>query len=204
MNIEQREQGLMRLVDEYREGECRRLIQAAREEAAVLIARTFEREHGRLHERVVAERAGARARIQAARAERDTRERAGGERVNARLLAMAWPRLDAALMRRWEVAEGRALWVRGALANARRVLPAGSWVVRHAPDWPQAEQRAAIEDLVSHLGSAPGMRPDERIRAGVVVDCAGAVLDASLDGILSDRPRLEARLLALLAEESAP
>jgi hypothetical protein len=204
MNIEEREQGLLRLVDDYREGECRRLIKAAREEAADLIARTFEQERARLHERVVDERAGARAKIQAARAERDTLERAGGERVNTRLLAMAWPRLVEALMRRWEDPDGRALWVLGALTNARRVLPVGSWLVHHAPDWPEAERRAAAEDLVGHLGAAPGMHPDERIRAGLVVECAGAVLDASLDGILSDRPRLEARLLALLAEESTP
>ena len=41
------------------------------------------------------------------------------------------------------------------------------------------------------------------LRAGLVIESAGAVLDASLDGLLSARRRLEARLLALLSAARA-
>ena len=54
------------------------------------------------------------------------------------------------------------------------------------------------------LGQEPGVEADGNIVAGLVIECGGAVLDASLDGLLRDRPRLEGRLLALLDEGSKP
>jgi hypothetical protein len=41
---------------------------------------------------------------------------------------------------------------------------------------------------------------DGSLEAGLIVACGGAVLDASLEGLLKDRTRIESRLLALLAE----
>ncbi len=202
MNLDERAQGLLKLVESYREAECRSLLEAARQEAALLIGRTYRQERARLHQRVLAERTGARERIQAARAERDTRQRAGGERASARILAVAWPRLEAALLERWQNAAGRQAWVQGVLGQARRLLPRGVWTLRHAPDWPEREWRALGSTLNAELGSEPRLVADGSISAGLAIEGAGATLDASLEGLLKDRTRIEARLLALLDEAS--
>lgn len=190
----------MKLVDSYREAECRSLLESAEQETASLIRRTYREERARLHQRVLAERASARERIQAARAERDTRERAGGERASARLLAVAWPRLEAALRERWRDPAGRRLWVQGVLEQARRLLPKGTWTLRHAPHWPEPEWHPLVVSLTGELGNEPRLVADGALSAGLVIEVAGAVLDGSLEGLLQDRSRLEARLLALLDE----
>jgi hypothetical protein len=203
MNLDERESGLLALIEGYRDAECRALLDAARAEAAALLARTWRAERARLHARVVAERAAAQARIQAARAEQDTCTRALVEQANARLLADAWPRLCERLRARWSSADDRRDWARGALTQAQRVLPAGAWTLRHAPGWEEAERRPLTAGLAAALGHEPRCIADPRLAAGLVIERGTAQLDASLAGLLADRARLEARLLGLLAVGTA-
>jgi hypothetical protein len=198
MNLEERKAALLKLVEDYREEECRRILDAAREEAGRMIAETYRRERAYLHERIVAERSRAQARIQAARAERATRERWAGERISTGLLASAWPRLRSRLAARWQEPEGRRAWTERYLAEALQLLPKGRWQIRHAAGWGESERRDLAERLSEHLGRAPRFETDGRLDAGLVIEWEGAVLDASLEGLMLDRGRLEARLLALL------
>jgi hypothetical protein len=197
MNLEEREQGLLRLVAQYRDSECRALLDAARTEACTLLARTYQGERARLHQRVVSERAEARARIHAARAERDTRERAGGERANAALIAAAWPLLRESLRARWHDPEARRAWVESVIEQGLRVLPLGTWTLHHAPDGPILDWQTLIQDLAVRLGAEPRVFADQTLVAGLQIECGAAILDGSLEGLLRDRSRIEARLLAL-------
>jgi hypothetical protein len=203
MNVEERAKGLLNLVEAYRRDECREVIDRARAEASGILRRAWRAERAHLHASVEAERTRARALIQAARAERATRERASGDRRNARLLALAWPRLTAILRRRWLDPRAREAWAAQALASALDALPPGQWTVHHAPDWPAPEQAApcvaAAGRLAKRGAPAPKFRADPDLDAGLVVECGAARLDASLAGLLQDRANLEARLLALLA-----
>ncbi|EXJ14132.1 hypothetical protein [Imhoffiella purpurea] len=199
MNLEERTQGLLDLVLEYRERECRAILDAARADAAHLLRDTYGRERARLHDVVLSERRDARARIQAIRAERDTRLRARSEGVQTHLLELAWPRLRSALESCWEDPGRRQRWTRSAAAQARAVMPLGTWRVRHPPDWAAGERRAMSEWILGQGLALPQFLADGVLRAGLLIQCGDALLDASLDGLLRDRRRIEARLLALLA-----
>ena len=203
MKLEERQKGLLALVEEYREQECRKILDAARAEASELVAHAYRKERAHLHTRVVAERSRAQARIQAARAERATRERWSSERASLGLLGAAWPRLRELLAARWRDAEGRRNWTRRYLVQAQVLLPTGRWEIRHALEWDADERESSAVDLSRRLGTAPRFETDGRIAAGLIVSCQGAVLDASLDGLMRDRARLEARLLALLEKDNA-
>lgn len=207
MNLEERAKGLLKLVETYRARECREVIDRARAEAREILRRAWRRERDHLHTSCEAERSRARALIQAARAERATRARTSGDRLNARLLALAWPRLKTRLEGRWQDPRGREAWVAQALAAALRVLPVGQWTLRHASDWVAPEQAspcmALAEQLAGRGAPAPRFMADPGVSAGLVVECGAARLDASLAGLLQDRPRLEARLLALMAAPMA-
>ncbi|MEA3278385.1 MAG: hypothetical protein U9Q81_24440 [Pseudomonadota bacterium] len=200
MKLAEREKALLKLVDDYREQECRSILDAARAEASDLLRQAYRKERAHLHDRVMAERSRAQSRIQAARAERATRERWLSERTNHDLLDAAWPRLRALLLACWRDGDCRRRWVTGYLRQAVGVLPHGQWTVRHAVEWNEAERRDLAAELEQSIGQAPRFQSDGGVEAGVVIECSGAVLDASLSGLLRDRARLEARLLALLRE----
>lgn len=200
MNLDERRNGLLKLVAEYREQECRRILSAARQEAAEVTRQSFRKEKEQLHNRVVAERNRARSRIQAARAERATRERQSSERASLDLLERARPLLRERLVARWRVPEQRRRWTASYLHQALDLLPRGRWTVSHAPEWQESEQREMAQELTACLGRTPRFRSEGGIEAGLIVECDGAVLDASLRGLLQDRSRLESRLLALVEE----
>ena len=203
MKLEDRVQGLLGLVRDYEARECREILAGAQAEVRRLLAETYRRERARLHERVVSERANARSRILAVRAERDTRIRSSSERANARLLELAWPRLRTQLQSRWSAPQTRRVWIGTALSQALAVLPSGRWTVRHPPDWPATERAELRARLESVLGQAPSFLSDGGLIWGLIIEAEGALLDASLDGLLRDRGRIEARLLALLAVEAS-
>jgi hypothetical protein len=201
MNIEQREHGLLKLVDDYREQECRRLLDEARTQARELRRQAYARERAALHQRVTAERARAQGLIQAAEAERATRERRRGEQTDAALVDAAWPRLVDALKARWNNTETRRAWVGHALGEALRRLERGDWLVRHAPGLPEAEQGEAEERARREAEISLRFGADDGVVAGLIINAKGAVLDMSLNGLLRDRAPVEARLLALARAE---
>jgi hypothetical protein len=206
MNVEERAKGLLKLVETYRIQECRELIDRAKAEVREILRHAWRRERDHLHTSCEAERSRARALIQAARAERATRERSSGDRANAQLLSVAWPLLKQGLLARWADTEGREAWVAQALAGAQVALPVGPWLIRHAPDWPAPGRAAPCIALAQQLAERgappPTFEPDGDIGAGLVVESGSARFDASLAGLLQDRTRLEARLLSLLAGQA--
>lgn len=199
MNLVERQEGLLRLVEDYREQECGRVLAAARQEAAEIRAQSFHKQKAHLHGRVVAERSRARAVIQAARAEQMTKKRWASERSSLELLQFAWPLLRELLSARWRLPEQRRRWAETYLHRALDLLPHGQWTVRHAPGWSDQERDEVLTGLTDTLGEAPRFRCEADIEAGLIIESGGAALDASLPGLLQDRTSLEARLLALVA-----
>jgi hypothetical protein len=197
MNTEERAQALLDLVADERDKACRQLMAEAAARAAAIKGDAYRRERALLHQRMVAERSRAEALLRAAAAEQSTAERRRGEQAHAALLAAAWPRLEAALLARWSEAETRRQWVDSALDQSWRRLPRTAWTIRHAGGWPEAERAAALAALRRDGLPEPAMRADKDLAAGLVVSAGGAVLDMSLAGLLQDRARIEARLLAL-------
>jgi hypothetical protein len=202
MNLDERRKALLKLVAEYREQECRGILDTARQDAAELMRQSFRKERAQLHNRVVAERSRARSLIQAARAERVTQDRWSGERMSLELLEHAEPLLKERLLARWRVPEQRKRWVTYYLHQAREQLPRVRWTVRHAPEWREEERQGIVAELTKHLAQRPRFQREGGIVAGLIVESGGAVLDASLEGLLQDRARVESRLLALVARRN--
>ncbi len=201
MSVAHRERSLLKLVDDERDEACRRILAEAERAAGEALRQVHRKEREHLRRRVNEERTRIQSKIQAVEAERVTRERRQQALRSADILAQAWPLVRAELLARWRDPAGRQRWVARSLRDAARALPAGPWTVRHAAGWPATEQQAVRDALARELGVEPHLRTEPDIAAGLVIDSGGAVLDASLDGLLADRPRLEARLLAILAGE---
>lgn len=199
MNLEERRQGLLQLVEDFRERECRRILGAARAEATQLIDRTYRKQRARLHERILAERVRARARIQAVRAEQATRERLAEEHGDFVLLESAWPLVRERLLAQWRRAEARRLWVETYLHRALDLLPSKEpWTIRHACEWNEQEREAVLAALPGLPDRSPDFVGEEGIEAGLIIASGGTMLDAGLQGLLWDRAHLQARLLALV------
>ena len=200
MTIGEREAALRRLIESYREQECQRLRERAAQRIERLLRRTRRQGRRQLHQRVLEERGRAVERLRAAEAREETQMRRDRQRVEGELLATTWPGLRSALLRRWRHPPARRHWVARYVGEAKQRFPDRQWLVRHPPDWPREERAWLAGELCRGLEPPPLLESEPVLEAGIVIVAGDVRLDASIDGLLSDRLRLQARLLALLKE----
>lgn len=202
MTLRDRASALLGVVDEYRDRECRTVLERAQYEATTLARRAHAEARHRVHQIVVAERQRATAAIRAAQAELQTARRHYRRRRDLALLERAWPRIEAALRQRWEEPEARRRWVEDLAGAAIQRLPAGPWTLTHPPSWRATERDAVVAQVTAACGEPPRLIADEEMGAGLLITSGTTTLDGSIAGFLADRSTVAARLLALLEEDA--
>ena len=140
---------------------------------------------------------------QAATARRATRRRLAKHAREKQLVESAWQLLPDALLRRWSDAAARGDWCDMALRQAFRSLPGPDIVVDHPADWDRRELDEVLARIRDRYGGNVEAKADPGLAAGLRIHSGTACLDASVDGLLARRGRLEAALLLRLTAETA-
>jgi len=201
--LDAQSQRLLQLVEDYREQRCTSLLDRADQQARELLRDARHQALERVREAIAAERARGRERIETAEARLQTRHRQREQQQTLAALEQAWPRLEAALQARWDRTEARRVWIEGTLRQALQILPRRPWTIAHPPAWDTGELEPLLEAIRSHCGEGPETQADDTLGAGLRLCCAGACVDASSAGLLADRVRITARLLARLQHAGA-
>jgi hypothetical protein len=203
MNLAERTDALLALVELYRADRCVALLQPAEAEARTLVRAALADARRRVGTAIAEERKRLRGVVGALEAALHTERRLVAQQHEVQLLARSWDDLRTALVSRWADSQQRARWVETHLARTRTALADDDqpWRIRHHSAWSAGERRVAAAGLESQAISVD-FAEDPQMGAGFVVTCGHNVLDASLDGLLADRALLEGRLLQLLAEGS--
>lgn len=200
MNLQQRTQALLAVVQDWRSRRCAELLEPAEAQAREIVRGALVEARRRVRTAIAEERGRMAAALAAAEARLATERRLAAQRRAMRRLAQAWERLRAALQARWRAPATRARWVEAHLARALQALPGNGWTILCAPDWPEAEREAALRRLAGEGASDVRIESDATIAAGFRVRAGHNVLDATLDGLLADRAAIEGRLLDLLEQ----
>lgn len=196
-------QRLFQLVEDYREQRCSTLLDRANQQARELLQQARRDALQRVREAVAAERARGRERIETAEARVQTRHRQREQQQTLMTLERAWPRLEAALEAKWNDATARHEWVSNAVHQALQTLPSHTWTLSHPPGWDSGELDEFTAAIRAHCGAPPDVCADELVKAGLRLCCGGACVDATSAGLLADRDRITARLLARLSTAGA-
>lgn len=191
-------EALRALVKHEEETRCRELLDQAHRDTAQILREAHRTARARVKRALAQARALERESMERAMAQVENEVRQTQRTLLMALLQEGREQLGPALLERWESPETRQGWITGAIRQARRRLPAGSWSVAHPPEWPTLEWDACVARLGETLPFAPVFQPDPALRAGVRLCREGTCLDASLDGLLARRDENEAMFLALL------
>lgn len=189
---------LLALVEQHRAERCGQLLAQAEERRHTLLAEAYSEARARMHEAVLTERRRGKDKLDATRAQLETRARQQQHQTALLLLQQGWELLGQAVLQRWKSAAPRRLWVDTLLRQALLLLPRCSWVIEHPPGWDPAECAELHEALRAHCGGEPELRANDQIDAGLRICAEGAFLDGTLEGLLADRAAIEAQLLAQL------
>jgi hypothetical protein len=189
---------LLELVERHRSERCTQLLAQAQERRHTLLAQTYGEARTRMHEAIVTERRRGNEKLDATRAQLETRARQQQHRTALLLLQQGWELLGQSVQQRWKTAAQRRLWVCNLLHQALQRLPRCAWVIEHPPGWDSAECSEQLEAIRGHCGVQPQLHTDDQLHAGLRVCADGACLDGTLEGLLADRDAIEAQLLAQL------
>lgn len=189
-------QQLLEVVDQDREKRCAGLIDQAYAESNRIVRQAWQKTRARLHHEAQQSREAFRRQLLLEQARNAARRRLARESADRAWLDQAWPLLQEALTRRWQMAEGRALWVDVLTRQAQSRLVRRDWQIEHPSNWPQAEQQTLKARLQATLGETPVFVADPALPAGIRVRTGDTVVDGSHEGLLRDRTHIEALLLA--------
>lgn len=204
MNLEQRTAALLALIEQHRQQRGQELMTPAREEARAIVRTALAEARQRVRRAIDEERKRRAAAIGRAEAALATERRQVRQRRAVHLLESAWPTLRSRLQAQWSDHGPRRRWITAHLGRAIGALPASQrWRIEHAPAW-TAEDGAMAATLLGAAGVTDfEFLADARIDAGLRVTAGHNLVDATLDGLLADRARIEGRLLHHLSG-SAP
>ncbi len=191
---------LMGVVVESRETRCAEIRQQTRQKAAEIVHHAHARSRGRLHRHVVALKEKYRVRTTSATAHNMTLLRQQHQKENRAVLDMAWPRLQQAMIDLWQQQDARHDWIRAAINDAQNLLRKHHWEVEHPQDMSDADVEAMSKEIHAITGKSPKLHARQAIKAGVRINFHGTVIDATIDGLLHQRERIEAELIARIKQ----
>lgn len=187
---------LLEVVDRHRGEQCNTLLEQARSQAEQIVKQAHRDARTRFHRDVIDTRESMRRQLLSAESQRQTRLRQQRQQADQALLERAWQPLGEALQHRWQDETQRQRWIDYLLGKASATLVANAWQIEHPTDWP-AQEREALQSV---LGKQADRRaqftagPD--IAAGLRICAGDTCVDGTLEGLLRDRRRIEALLLA--------
>lgn len=197
-NVQAPRDALIGLITATREARSSEILEQAREQAHARVRAAFHEARVRVSRAVEEERVRAHGMLALNEARLETHNRQRYQDAVQHMLARTRYRLDAALQARWQTPEQRRLWLGHLIEQALKSLPATPWQVEHPTGWDGAELAPWRERIEAHAGAAPTLRSDDRVAGGLRIQAGGAILDATIEGLLADELAVQARLLALL------
>ena len=115
-------------------------------------------------------------------------------------MTKAWTLLQQQLTQSWQQTDTQERWLSTALKQATNVLPHAAWIIHHPSSWSPDENNFS-QQVEQQTGYTPTFKAEENLNAGVRISYESAYVDASLDGLLFDRSRIESMLLAIVHQQ---
>jgi vacuolar-type H+-ATPase subunit E/Vma4 len=194
---------LLGVVVENREKRCQQIREKAQQQAREITRQAHARSRARMHSHVNELREKYRNRIASANARNQTLLRQQHQKEDRAMLDVAWPMLRDAMTALWNGTESRHAWLQAAIAIATSRLRGHDWHIEHPPGLSEADQKLITRTLAHSKSKHPKLAAVDDIEVGIRIKIKGTVVDATLEGLLSQRKAIEANMLARIKQGAA-
>jgi hypothetical protein len=189
---------LLGVVVENREKRCQAVRDRAFQQASEITGQAYQRGRARLHRHVNELREECRLKVTSATARNQTLLRQQRHKEERAILDVAWPMLRTSMMALWQQYETRCQWIESAIETAKQRLRQRGWRIEHPPDFSE-DDRQCIEQMFTG-DHKPELSASDDIEAGIRIRLDGAVIDATLAGLLRQKRAIEARMIARIKQ----
>jgi hypothetical protein len=187
---------LKELLEQSRNAQCREAHDQAAMQALELRRKARRQGHERVTKAAREERARLEREVRMIEAEIETEHRRRARQRDMALIEAGREALVPALTARWADAASRAEWAECALAEAASVLLGTAWTLEHPRDWAARERDAALKLASERYGADVEARSVDDLEVGLRIRSAGALVDMSIPGLMSNERTIEGELLA--------
>lgn len=194
---------LLGVVVENREKRCQQVREKARQQARDITRQAHARTRARMHHHVNELREKYRLRITSANARNQTLLRQQHQKEDRAMLDVAWPLLREAMTALWNKPESRREWLLAAIADASSRLREHGWHIEHPRKLSEEDEKLITHMLSGSKSKHPKLVAVDDIEAGIRIKIKGTVVDATLEGLLSQRKAIEAVMLARIKQGAA-
>jgi hypothetical protein len=191
-------------IDRQSDAECRTILEAADAESRTIVADAFAAARRHVHEAFEDMRRDGQRRLARAEAQIATELRVRDQARAAGNLRDGCPVLVDAVADRWSDPVARRHWTASVAEAARLRLRPGAWTVEHPADWASDEQAVFLAHLGADCRAEVRFVTSDDVDAGLRVRADGAVLDATPERLLADKPAVQALLLAAIGRQRSP
>jgi hypothetical protein len=206
--IDAQVRSLLEALERDRIQRCANEVSAAQTRAAKMLRTARAEARRRVRDAASAERARISAALQRERAALDTRRRKEEQTAMQAVVSRAWELLPAALVKRWRTVDARLSWCETAIERAARHLRANPWTLELAEGPDAAEHMRLLHAARERCAGEHRIEIHPALPAGLRIRAEGALLDASLEGLLTDRGAIEAQIMAqwlrVVTQEASP
>jgi len=199
-----RSDALVREIERQCDAECRAVLEAAELESRAIVGDAFAAAGRHVHEAFEDMRRDGERRLARARAQIATELRVRDQARAAGNLRDGCPVLVNAVADRWNDPEARRYWAASLAEMAGRRLRPGAWTVEHPADWGADEQAEFLARLDPNCRAEVTFQKSEDFDTGLRIRANGAVLDATPERLLADKPAVQALLLAAIGRQRSP
>jgi len=186
-------QRLLEIVSDFRQQQCDELLRQAQLQSRQMVRHTYHNARARLRNHILEDRQQLAESVSATRARRHTFSMQQKHQANRKFLNDSWELLKQRLTQRWQQPQNRQLWIQGVVEVALQYLSSTAWQIDHGKQWSASDKKQLIEAVSD---KSLTFKELESIDAGILIKSGGATVDGTLDGLLSDRERIESEFLA--------
>lgn len=189
-------QRLLQVVEDFRVTQCEALSEQASQQSRQVVNHSYQNARTRLRSHILEERQQLQQSLASVRAKQHTFVMQQKHQASRKFLNDSWGLLTTKLTQRWENPQQRQLWVQSIADVALATLPADEWQISYGGEWKKPEQKQLLEYIAARADRKVTIKTGSDIEAGIRFEGGGAVVDGTLQGLLSDRVRIESEILA--------
>jgi hypothetical protein len=187
---------LKELLVQSRNAQCREARDQAELQAMELRRKARRQARERVTKAVHEERARLEREVRSVEAEIETEQRRRARQRDMALIQAGYEALVPALTARWADEASRAEWAECALAEAASVLLGTGWTLEHPRGWAGEERDVTLKLASERYGADVEARSVDELETGLRIASAGALVDMSIPGLMSNERTIEGELLA--------
>jgi len=195
---------LLDVVSRYEKEQCQSILEQANEQAKKIAKEAYQNARQRTTRSFEQMRSQSFQDLKIAEASLQTEARLARHKLDEAFLEKAWEQLRESLCNRWKEPGFKQNWIAELIRQGSSALIARDWTVDYSSSFSDDDVRWLKTSFDAVDLDSISFNPQPDIDAGIRICADGACIDGTIEGVLTQRDRIEEIFLASIYSKLVP